>query len=386
MNSKSPNTTSLRPWLAGPLARLLAVSAASIISAQTVMADAQDDFYHQFSQQRYFPRFETARTVGMAGSSVATASDSSSVTGNPAGLGFMQDAEISGTYRRDEVSGRDYPFYDDVSQDIDTGQVLFAAPIMPNLDDLPDWGNVGFGWTGYDSDVDDRLNTETDGTQLHFAYAKAINDSLSLGYSLQWVQDNVDSDVVEYEMDDGFAHTFGAQWWANEDLSFGATFFFGLGDPNADIGGVTPVSTDYDAESYGFEIGTGYTVGETLFTFSGDYVHYDLEGDFNRYGFGPNGNEDGYTFAFRFGIEQDILDWLKARAGYRYQGNQEYEIEATNGDIDNSAKYNALALGVGAHWDNFRIDYGVEMRFLDDTDVLHAVTASVPFSLCREDW
>lgn len=361
---------------------------AACCAPQIARADAQEDFYFQFAKQRYFERLTTARNVGLGGAANVTATDSSSVAGNPAGIGMMGKAEFSGSYVRNEVTGRDYPFYDKVQQDIDAGHVRLALPLGPNLDDLPDWGNIGLGWTGYDSDVDDNLNTETDGTQLHFAYAKALNPHLSLGYSLDFIDDNFENDAVSnYEMTDGFRHNFGVQWWKDKSFGVGALFYFAYGDPNADIVGAG--KNDYETEAFGFELGASWRWDRTLLAVSADYNDYDTEDSNSRFGFGPNGNEDGDDFSFRLGIEQTLVgDWLKGRIGYRYAGLQDYKIEATNGDIDGSAKHNVLALGLGADLGRYlRVDYGVEMRFVgDENDVLHAVTATVPFSLCREDW
>src|SRR5687767_10621554 len=113
----------------------------SALIATAALADGRADYYQQLAHQRYFDSLQNARTFGMGGSSMPTSQDSSSITTNPAGLGLMQDAEVSASYGRDYISGNDITDFGDVQQDFDHGHALAAMPLAPQYDALPLYGN-----------------------------------------------------------------------------------------------------------------------------------------------------------------------------------------------------------------------------------------------------
>lgn len=362
----------------------------STVSVSDVRADGKQDLYFQQAKQRYFNQPENARTFGMAGSSIPTSTDSSSVVGNPAGLGMMQRGDVSATYGHDIISGNENKTYSDVEQKEDMGQVMLASPLGPYADALPEFGTLGLGWSGSDGNVDrDPFNAESEGQRITLAYGKALSDTLSIGYSLGYVNDEYQNDLYKFDMDNGFRNTFGVLSKLDTDVTLGASAFWGFG--SHDISGDT-VSGESDSDEYGVSVGAGYQMGKTLLTGAIDYEYYDTDGDIDSADpaivFG--GDEEGNVMNARVGLEHEVTDWFKARAGYYYGGNLDYESDRVEVDGDGSAKYNAWSLGAGANLpigkeyyvEALNVDYGVQYREVNDGDWQHVVTVSAPFSPC----
>ena len=345
------------------------VATSALLFAGSVVADGRQDFYSQTSQVNYFSSPETARIVGMAGSSVATTSDSSSVTGNPAGLGFMKDAEVSGTYAHNEISGNDEADYGNIHEKFDGGSVLGSVPIVPTLDGTPKYGSVGFGWTGFRGDANDDANSDSRNYSLNLAYGKDLSDRLALGYAVAYNHDRIhgfvpgasDSGISDlgghHYIIEGVSQDLGAQYKLSRATTLGASSHYAFDAKN---------SGDYN--NWGADVGIGHTIGQTLLTGSVDYNLYN------------NNNDDFGAWGFRAGVEQTLTNWLKARLGYRYTAIIGDDLGYGN---DNS-KYNAVAFGVGVKLAKYLMaDYGAEYRASGDGDWLHTVTLSVPFSLCN---
>lgn len=185
--------------------RTAALASALLVCGTHAMADGRTDHDHQFSQQRYFDLPQNAESFGMAGTTVTTLSDSSSVLGNPAGLGFMKDADVSATYAYNQLTGNDLNTYQDIEQTGHSGHAVTAAlPIGPTLDGTPH-GNIGFGWSGYRGDANDAADTDTDGYRLHLSYGNDISSNLSLGYGVSYLHDNWEEQYTgdKVGMDDG---------------------------------------------------------------------------------------------------------------------------------------------------------------------------------------
>lgn len=335
------------------------------LCAAPAFADGQEDYYHQFNQQRFFNYPQTARTLGMGGSSSVTHSGAYSTMGNPAGLGMMKDAEVAMGYGYSQLTGKDSADYGDIEQESHSGYAMGAFPIMPYSDALPAWGNIGLGWSGDRSDTDDVANTDTDGARLHFAYSKAVNDNFSLGYAISVGKDKVDSDTRNYEMDNAIRHNVGAMWKASEATDFGMNVFYGDGDDDLER------DLSVDRDSWGIEAGIAHDISDaTTLAFSTDYVTYNSDPGIDTNGWG-----------IKTGVEHMFNESLTGRAGYRYQAN----TDGGFGDSDSdTAKYNAVSLGIGTALGMVNLDYGAEYRATGEGDWSHLVSATVPFSICKE--
>jgi opacity protein-like surface antigen len=353
-------------------------------------ADGPQDFHFQRATERYMDLPENARTFGMAGSSVLISGDSSSVVGNPAGMGWMEDGEASVSYGRNSISGRELPSYNEIEQEENMGQVLFTHPLGPVGNGLPDYGNIGFGWSGYESDTDDTIDSQTDGYRITAGYAMPISDQWSLGYALSYFNDSLESNLFDYPMTDGFRHTVGVQRNADNDWLFGSTAFIGHGTHDAEI-----FSLGTNTESDVLEVGLGVGVGTrpwgpaTLLAAAVEYRHYDTDGEISVApdGVTVGGDEEGDVMFARVGIEHNVTDRVALRAGYKYAALFDYDWERDG--LDGSAKYNAWSAGAGVDFPMhdawikaIRLDYGVEYRAVGNDDWQHLVTVSMPFEGC----
>ena len=371
----------------------MATSGITLLSTELASADGRRDLYFQQATERYFNLPQNARTFGMAGSSVVTSHDVSSVIGNPAGIGMMQDGEVSFSYGYNTLSGNEHPTYAEVEQQTHSGSFLGTMPIGPVKDDLPDYGNLGLGWSGYQGELDDdSYGVEPKGYRVHGTYGIAISPELSVGYGLSYLHDDYTGDDFEYPMKNGFRHTLGALAKINQDLSIGGDAFLGHGRHKAKIYS-SEVEANSDLIEAGLDLGVAYKIEQTLLTASADYQHYGANGDLRS---GPDyfvfgGDENGNAFAVRVGIEQNIDDLIALRAGYRYQANSDYSFNRQELDeLDGSAKYNAFTLGLGAtlpvdgkYVKKIKLDYGVEYRDVAYDDWEHLLTVSVPFGVCQ---
>lgn len=352
-----------------------AVAAGAILFAGAAVAEGRQDFYTQTDQLGYFFVPENARTVGMAGSSVATSSDSSSVVGNPAGLGFMRDADVSITYASNQISGDDRDSGEEVQAEVDGGQALAALPLAPTLDGTPKYGTLGFGWAGFRGDADTVRDDEYRNYALHLAYGKDLSDTLAVGYALAYNQNKQSIQVgglnANRKMEDGVRQEIGVQHKSSKNTTWGLSTHYGFGtfDYEGDFAGTSLGTAEEDIDNWGMDLGVGHQMGKTLYTVSTDYSRYGSD-VFDDYG----------AWNFRMGLEHALSDAIKGRLGYRYSALMSNDLGLENDNV----KYNAVSWGLGFRLAKYLMaDYASEYRHVGDgSDWLHTVTLSVPFSLC----
>lgn len=352
------------------------------LGATSVMADEVEDFFIQHNQKRYFDFPLDARSLALGGSNIATSNDLSSVFGNPAGLGWIDSCGLSATYSRDEISGDEYlqalgfGNFSSVEEEFDVGTVRLALPIRAG-------GTLGLGWYGWDSEVDDSHNTDSERKVFQAGYGARLNDCLSIGYSFSYFDDEMDTACCgDYEMDDGYRHTFGLQMRPNSCMAVGLSGFFASGDPDSRMAILGPQSADRD--SWGLELGYSWQVFErTLFTTSVDYTDYELDANIvnQQVRVNQNVDEGGESWGFHAGVEQRCCNWLVARAGYHYRDNEyDFNDAGPMASLSESADYHAVSTGLGFDiHKNLRLDYGVQYRFIGDDDITNTVTATFHF-------
>jgi len=363
--------------------------------AASEMARADDDvtdLYFQEVIERYYENPQNARSFGMGGSITQTSRDSSNVFGNPAGLGLMQGGEASATYSRNTISGAEYPTGAEVEQNSDMGSAQLAVPIGPREQGLPEYGNFGLGWGTVDSKWDDdTFDTLAKRTQVTAAYAYGLSKDASVGYSLGWVRDKFQSRAIfDYPMSDGFRHTLGATFAADENLTMGVSAMVGHGNHHALYG--PGIETDSRTFEAGFDVGATLNMEGTLVSVGADYRHLSTDGAVvssipqNVVG----GDENGNLYNLRLGVEAPVSDMVAVRAGYRFAGLANYKYNRVElNDLNGSANYHAMSLGAGVKFaiddpyiKSVNLDYGVEYRVVGDNDWQHVVTLGVPFNLC----
>ena len=358
--------------------------------------DKARDFYFQEQQQRFVNPAYDARMLGMSGSTNLTTANALSTAQNPAGLGLMQYGDLSASYAYNEISGNDYPAGDKAKDKQSLGQVFGATPINPQADDLPAGGNFGLGWWGRSGDwTYDPDSTDSGTYQVVGGYGKAIGRETSLGYSLTYQNDDLDSDTHTYDSAETFLHTLGLQTLAAENLTWGTTISIGHGQH--DFNHLSHLREDQTVKQMQYGIGTGfeYQMDRTALALGGDYTFYSNNGDDSPsandpyYPFG--GNSLGRVMNIRAGVEQFLNDWLAIRAGYRYAGNFKWDYDRSDlRDLTGSANYNAWTAGAGVRYDldkdsffqAIKLDYAAEYRAVGNNDWQHLVSLSAPFDLC----
>jgi len=359
---------------------------AALLSSGVAVADEKaNDFYFQQNQRRFFEQAQTARTLGLGGSSIFTNSDSQSVVGNPAGLGMMKYGDISLNYGYDNVSGNEFPSGQDVNDKVNSGSLLGATPLGPVQDGLPEYGNLGIGWVGRTSEwAKDSQNTDGDGYQLAAAYGAAVSEDVSLGYSLTYNNNAIQSSNYDYTSSNGYLHTLGIQYLADSDLKLGSILAFGHGTHEQEVFS-TGNTADTDQFQFTYGLGAAYVLDDTTFTGSADYTYYDNDGDSTTTSasvpFG--GDSNGRASNFRLGVQQAIDDMFTVRGGYRYAANFDWDYDrAELSDLSGSAKYNAWSLGAGVNFamddDSvlraIQLDYAAEYRDVGNGDWQHLVS------------
>jgi long-subunit fatty acid transport protein len=369
------------------------VATIGAVSPHTAIAGDVTDLYFQQAVERYFEYSQNARTFGMAGSSVQTSTDSSSVLGNPAGLGLMPQGEFSATYSYNTISGDEFPTNFGVDQTSNMASGMLALPLSPVENDLPRYGNLGLAWTTSDSNWhDDTFDTRSERNQIVAAYSYGVSKTLSFGYSIGWTDDKFQSrEIFNYPMGDGFRHTLGAHWKQSPSLSFASALTVGHGNRHALYG--PGITGDSDILQVGFDTGLEYSLeNKAVIALGLDYRHLSSDGEVvtsipaNFVG----GDENGNIYNIRLGVEYPVSEMIDLRAGYRFAGLESYKYNRVElNDLNGSANYSALSLGAGVKFpvagnyiESVNLDYGVEYREVGEGDWQHVVTVSVPFGLC----
>lgn len=373
------------------------VSVCMSVGAEAGRADEkQRDFYFQEQQQRFVNPALDARMMAMSGSTNLTTANALAAAQNPAGLGLMQYGDLSVSYSYNEVSGDQYPAGGQIKDKQNIGQVFGATPINPTADGLPTGGNFGMGWLGRNGDwTHDPDNTDSGTYQVVGAYGKAIDKHTSIGYGLTYQQDNVDSDIHEYDSAETFLHTLGLQIHSAEELTWGTTISIGHGQHDLDHTGHQRDSQTVKQMQYGIGTALEYQMDATSLALGGDYTFYSNNGDDS-----PLANDPGYVFGgdslgrvmnIRLGVEELMTDWLALRVGYRYASNFKWDYDRSGlQDLTGSAKFSAVTLGAGVRYDMgddsfiqaINLDYAAEYRAVGENDWQHLVSLSTPFDLC----
>lgn len=351
-------------------------------------ADEVEEWLAQSRLDLYYSLPVTARELGMGRAVGVTSHDIANVFSNPAGLGFARQSEVGITYFHDELTGEEVaPIFDKVlpteirpvDGDKDGGDLRLVLPCYSR-------GVFGFGVSYNTNDYGNTLNSELDRYILNAGYGYAVNDCFSIGYHLSYFNDEVEEDFSDYEMDDGFRHTFGLQLrpCASDAMVFGLQGYFAHGNPETEIDGFGDYESDRKA--WGLEFGYGWQVLEcTLLAASIDYQDNDLDGYvYDAAQEEPQSiQEEIKGWGVHVGVEQNWRNCLLGRVGYRFQ-QLDYEAdrqgEFFRGSDDFAADYHAVTTGMG--W-NIRpcltLDWGMEYRFIGDGDINNTVTARFHF-------
>lgn len=334
----------------------------------SVRADGVADYEFQVYQERFFDPLQSTQSMAMGGSMLTVTSDATSTVGNPAGLGWMKKADVALAYSRSYISGNDRNTFRGIEQDKDSGYALGSITLDPELDATPHYGSVGFGWAG--SKVDGDAEADGDAYQIVLGYGIDVAPDWTVGYGIGYYNDDYSSNPLgKWEMTDGVRQTVGVQHQINDSMRAGLMAFYGFGTQELSSG-VSEVDNDID--SFGIAAGLTHLVTDSVrLAYGADYTNYN--GD---------QTDDIYSWAFRTGVEVPVYsnDYL-LRAGYRYQGNFDYDGPTG----EQNAKFNAVSFGAGLKlYQDLTVNYAAEYRHVGDGDWSHMVSLQYPFSLCTD--
>lgn len=364
-------------------ALVVALTVGSLLGQPVFAGDEEEEFFIQRAQNRYFDLPQSARHIGMGGSSAPTTRDVSALFTNPAGLGWLYQVELSLNYRYEQISGDEFPLppgspdFDSVDEDIHNGYFIGAVPLEAGY-----YGVLGLGLSLYDSDVDDSIDTDTDGFRLHLGYGYMVDDMWSIGYALTYLNDNEDSDWVDYEMDNAWRNEVGIQVRPDDLWTIGLTGFYAFGDAKSDIR--LAGDQDGDRDSWGLSAGVSWQAWEkTLLAAAIDYTDYNLDADVTNTALGldENVDEDGESWGIHLGVEHAFCDWFTGRLGYRFRSNEfDFEDAGAATKLSGDADFSAASAGFQLMANEVSsIDYGVEYRWVGDGDFTHSIGVSFRF-------
>jgi opacity protein-like surface antigen len=339
-------------------------------------------YFIQHARLQYFDSIFDARSFAMGGSTSVTAHGSSNMFQNPSGIAWLSKPDLSLTFLWDEISGDDSAYFNfpntsftSIHEDICQGYIASSIPIEEGQ-----LGVAGFGFQFYQTDTNDWAEAKKQGLSAHLAFSKQILEEMTVGYLLSYHNDDEENRSVDYNMNDGFWHMIGMQYQVSDDWILGAAGFFGNGDIDSDI---FSVGFQYGNRiSFGGEIGISWKIWEsTQIAASFDIKNYALDSTVFSPFLTQNVDEDGHLYAFHLGVEQRIFDSSFLRVGYAFR-----EIEYNFNDsglafsMSDTIDFNAISAGLGWQFSNhLSIDAAIEYRFINDDDILSAVTINYKF-------
>lgn len=358
----------LKPVLGG----LLVVSSVAPVS----FASDTEDFFLRQTENRYFPIELPARSVGMGGVFAGIKGDSMSVVGNPAGLGFIDGGLIDLGFQYETLDGFDPQSNSDGDIDLYRGLLLGAYSVTDNV-------VLGLGFVPSFGEGDDAFNTDTDTITVPVSIAYQFDEYVSIGYGFSYINDDIDSDLLEGEMDPGFMHRLGVLFAANDCTDIGLMGMYGHGD--AESRAITGAAFDGDRDMWGIRAGLAWHYTEALL------MAIDL-------GYQANDMDGTTTMTLmpgmpRFGYEEE-LDILSVNAGVEYDVSEAWVVRTGLGysHYDFESTDAALAARVSdsdiPHWaggfsysftDALGADAAVQVRFGDEVDFLTGVSLNYSF-------
>lgn len=330
-------------------------------------------FYVEQAQQRFFDEWPDARTLSLAGASIGTANDSSSVNGNPAGLGFLNFPELTLSYDYNQTGAREAL--------VEYQHVGTASLAIPSETFGLDWGTFGIGTTGLQGGPNDYpINSEHRVESFDFAYAKSITPSLSIGYTGTRFDNHVYSNLYRYEMNPGIRHTVGAQYKV-ESIVLGASTFYGSGRYDANFHELGESSSSI--REFGIDVGASYATNASKYFAGFELSDYRASGtpDVAPSSIELGGKEVGSLYVPKIAAEFSINDWLTARIGTRYIFRRQFFYRDELSMLSGEANSFAWSTGLGAKLPlkySPEIDLGYEERELESGNRQIVATVRLP--------
>ena len=359
------------------------------LTGETVFASPQNDFYIRQALDRYFVLPQDAESLSMAGASGASCKSSQCIYLNPAGLGFLDSAELSLEVGQWSVTGDDL-FGDGVEQSAYNGFVTAALPLGQIVDERPRFGTIAIGYSRYNGETDDQISTSPDGHRRSIAYGYSPLKDLSLGYSFTFYDDQLHSELADLHSHARLLHIWGAQFKFNEGWELSSTIRFGIGQSDTEDFRFNSNGLSHPRE-YGGALAVSKTIESLRIALAVDYSRVKSRGTLNGVDLPVpiGGSEEGDVYNIRLGLEKTFYEKFIVRAGLRWHEVLNYEFKREDlRDLSGTVTGLGSSGGIGYRYrrcddgkDLFRLDYGFEYLSIGSGAWQQLITLSVPLKI-----
>lgn len=373
-----------------PTVFIIALFGLTLVAPLDAFADKANDFYIQQALAHYFVVPHDARSISLARSNEATCADPSCIYTNPAGLARITTSEGDLTVASEKRTGDEFLEHDSIHEFTNALYSVIAIPlggssernekgaVAPN-------GTLSFAYSRYQGKVNDRISTTPDGHRLTVGYGLGL-DSLALGYSFTFYDDQLHTDISDLHSHSRLLHIFGFQKDLGGGLESGATFKLGIGQSDTEESSTHGNGLSH-LRSYAGEVGLKQSFESFNLNCSVDYTHVRSRGDLMDV---PTlvvigSDERGDVLDTHFGGEYFLTPALAVRAGTHWLNISNYTFERDDlSDLSGQVRGIALASGAGYRFGS-EASHGVSLNYgVDYTTVGHggwqqAVTLTVPF-------
>lgn len=381
MNSLRDNTLTHKAF------RILAAFALSLcVAADESWAAPVDEFYIKQALDRYYALPRDARTLALGDTSTSTCRTGECVYLNPAGLGRLTRYELVGAIGQGRTEGEEFLEEESIEQYEDNGYFAAAIPLGEDRERGPQYGNIALGYSRYQGDTDDSINTIPDGHRRTVSYGIAVDPDASIGYSFTFYDDQLHSDVADLHSHSRVLHILGVQYDVTEKTTIGAMFRLGTGQSDTE---------DYTLKSDGLSrprelggvIGLESRVTEEFTSLiSLRYQHFRSKGNLAA-ATEPvviGSDEEGTAYSGGIGGEYNPVQSASVRFGFYYEA-VDYEFSRTDlTSLSGNANGPHWSAGLGyvfkdvfglAH--ELRLDYGFAYSPIGDDSWEHLLSFGI---------
>lgn len=349
-------------------------------------ASPRSEFYVNQALARYFSMPTDARALSMAGSETLFCRSSFCNYSNPAGLGLAQSNQIELSASNESVTGIGHLSDDAIEQVQDEAFIAGLIPLGRTHE--PGTGNkygvLGLGLSRYRGETNDAINSTPDGHRRTLSYGLAVGQQTALGYSLNFIDDQLRSDLADLHSHARFSHLFGLQTTPAENWQLGAVFQLGIGQSDTEDFGFRSNGLTH-IKQYTPSIGVKRIFEDFFISASFDRTILRSRGNLNGYRrmVVIGGDEKGAVSNFRLGTEITAFKGFFIRAGYQYvYGNYQFlrsDLSDLSGNLRGSAIGAGLAADLGYILDGALLEYGAQYQGFGRGDWLHTVSLSYIF-------
>jgi hypothetical protein len=362
---------------------------AFLLSLSRVSATPVDDFYIQQAIARYFSLPHDAKTLALGGVPGTICSGPQCIFLNPAGAAHAHSFAVAGTIGSGQLSGEEFLEQSEITQEQHEGFISFSLPLGSTNDGPAPYGTLLGAYSRYRGNTDDSINTTPDGHRRSIGYALAPSESLALGYSFHFYDDQLRTDLADLHSHARFLHQFGAEYRVSENTKIGLVLQYGLGQSDTEDFQVRSDGLSRPRQ-YSIAVGASHRIDNVAILLSQDYSKLHSRGNLSEISSPAvvvGSDESGYLLNTRLGAELVDLSSFSIRSGLRFQW-AEYSFERT--DLQSlTGRYGALGVSGGVGYtftkrvgdpDAIRIDYGIEYSWLGNGSWEHILSLVLPFS------